>query len=229
MMKLNRCLQRLGLWQGGSPMTYFLQDFAVLRVHKLADFQATHLLKTLIPRKDKNKEQCIASFNCDSTLLFEKYEKAHKSDLYGQEKLGLLPVMVLDCLHAGNIDLAVQYSEEYLNLNGGLLSLKEGREMPRENKMGNRAILPAANWLTLKFMQLKEMDLTNPTWIPEMEKITANYRLCLQMAKKHQELEDMQEAISDNFSNVAKVMAIQDKFLLNDCSHKNAKNKYSLT
>ena len=223
MIKLNRCLQRLGLWRGSLPMTYFLQDFAFLRVHKLADFQSPNLLNNVIPRKGKSEEQCSSSFNCDTTLLFEKYEKAHKNDFYGQEKLGLLPVMVLDCLRAGKVDLAIQYSDEYLKLNGGLLSLKESREKPKEEKVGSRAIVPAANWLTLRFMRLRELDSTNSAQTLEMEEITASYRLCLHMAKKYQGFEEMQEAIGDNFSNVAKEMAILDKFLLNNSSPENAK------
>ncbi len=131
------------------------------------------------------------------------------------EKLGLLPIVVINHLRAGKVESAIQYSEEYLRLNGGMSSLKKGLERPGEEKFAQSAILPAVNCLSLKFMQLKELEPPSTALISELEAVVANYRLCLQIAKRYQEPSVVQEAIGDNFFNVTQAMREQDALLLN--------------
>lgn len=213
-MYIFRYLQQFGLWKDRMPMTYFLKESGLLKIYKLSDFQSPELLDHVIPRNTKTKKQCRKSFDADPSLILERYNQAHSDNLYAQEKLNLLPIMTLNYLRKGEIDNAIQCAEENLKLNGGLSSLEKDRNNLTTEKISHHAVLPAANWLSLKFMQLKETP--EFTWSTEMQQIINNYRLCLEISNKYEKTRDVQDSIRDNFLLVKQAESNYDHHLLHN-------------
>ena len=212
MKELQKCLQLLGMWKGTMPITYFLRNSGILKVYNLSDFQSSNLFKKTIPRSGKAQYQYSDLFDYNTKLLFKEYNEVHQRDMYGQEKLGLLPIMIIDCLRNGKVDLAIEYSEENLKLHGGLSSLQKNLERPINEKFRCPAILPAVNFLSLKFMSLRESP--DVSWNKTTEELVTNYRMCVKAVGKSEEMADVQEMIGDNFSEVTKMAAKCDDRLL---------------
>ena len=213
MTELQKCLRFFALWRGCTPITFFLRNSGVLKIYKLADFQSPSLAKKATPRSGKTPCHYSDFFDLNTNVLFNEYKEVHQRDIYGQEKLAMLPIMIVDCLRNGRVDLAVQYSEENLNLHGGLSGLKKKLDSETtQTKVNCPAVVPAVNFLSLKLLRLRESS--GVSWNEETEDLVSNYRLCLKGVGRSKGMEDVTEMVCDNFSQVMELAAQCDNRLL---------------
>lgn len=211
-------LSRFSLWKTQHPMTFFLRNSGILQIYNLSDFQNTNLFEKAQPRTGKTSNNYIDLFQSSFESLYQEYDQANQRDKFAQEKLSLLPAMIIHCLRQGKVTLAIEYNEEHVNLCGGLVGLKKKLAgTANKTQFMHPATLPALNLLSLKFLNLPPFT-SNSAWTEERQQLVIDYRACTEAAKLMTDTHDILSRIGNNFSNVSDMLEQYDKQLINECT-----------